>query len=90
MLFSITRVETIDGTAEAESDYIPMKSKISFAENECLREIHIGIVDDDIWEPDEFFFAKLFIDLENQNHQHTILGSASINQITIINDDGMY
>ena len=86
--YPFCRVETIDGTAEATSDYVPLKSKISFKANECLREINIEIVDDDVWEPDEFFFAKLFLDAEDENSKHVVLGSTSINQITIINDDG--
>ena len=87
----IIRLETIDGTAEAHSDYVPLKTTVTFAVNETLREVHVQIVDDDIWEPDEFFFAKLFMDHEGAttgNH-HVALGSVSINQITIINDDGM-
>ena len=84
------RVETIDGTAEAASDYKPLKSKIYFKPNEILQQLYIEIIDDDVWEPDEFFFAKLFIDKEDEDIGHVILGNTSINQITIINDDGKY
>ena len=82
------RVETIDGTAEAASDYKPLKSKIYFKPNEILQQLYIEIIDDDVWEPDEFFFAKLFIDKEDEDIGHVTLGNTSINQITIINDDG--
>lgn len=82
------RLETIDGTAEAVSDYIPLKTTVEFAANETLKEINIEIVDDDIWEPDEIFFAKLFLDHDVAQTHNVILGSVSINQITIINDDG--
>ena len=82
------RVETINGTAEAGSDFTALKSKVTFKEREILKDIYIEIIDDDVWEPDEFFFAKLFVDTDDENSDHVILGKTSINQITIINDDG--
>ncbi|XP_053387424.1 sodium/calcium exchanger 3-like isoform X2 [Mercenaria mercenaria] len=81
------KLETIDGTAEAVSDYVPVKTVVKFDANETSKDINIEIVDDDIWEPDEFFFAKLFIDHDDERSKHVALGSTSINQITIINDD---
>lgn len=65
-----------------------MKTKLDFCANETLKEVNIEIVDDDIWEPDEFFYAKLFVDHDDVQSRHVIIGSVSINQITIINDDG--
>lgn len=79
------RVETIDGTAEAGSDYKPLKEDIKFAINERLREVYIEIIDDDEWEPDEIFFVKLSLLHE---HKDVVIGKMAINQITIINDDG--
>lgn len=83
----IFRVETIDGTAEAGSDYKPMKEKVQFAANETLREVHVLIVDDDVWEPDEIFFVKLWLE---DCDKDVVLGKTAINQVTIINDDGTY
>ncbi|XP_021351096.1 sodium/calcium exchanger 3-like isoform X4 [Mizuhopecten yessoensis] len=77
-------VETIDGTAEAGSDYKPLKEKIVFNANETKKEVHVVIVDDDVWEPDEIFFVKLWID---DSAQDVVLGKTVINQVTIINDD---
>ncbi|XP_048733379.1 sodium/calcium exchanger 3-like isoform X2 [Ostrea edulis] len=77
-------VETIDGTAEAGSDYKPLKEDIKFAINERLREVYIEIIDDDEWEPDEIFFVKLSLLHE---HKDVVIGKMAINQITIINDD---
>lgn len=82
---SVYRVETIDGTAEAGSDYKPLKEEITFAVNERLREVYIEIIDDDEWEPDEIFFVKLSIPHESKD---IVVGKMAINQITIINDDG--
>ena len=87
-MFFIYRLETIDGTAEAVSDYVPLKTSVDFAAMETLKEINVEIIDDDIWEPDEIFFVKLFLDHDVAQAHKVILGSVSINQITIINDDG--
>lgn len=87
IFFSNFRVETIDGTADAGSDYKPLKEYVEFAPNESLREVYVEIVDDDIWEPDEFFFIKLYLP-EEKKQSNVVIGKVSINQITIINDDG--
>jgi len=47
--------------------------------------IEIEIIDDNVWEPDETFFVKLSL-LEANGYVQ--LGKKTINQITIINDDG--
>ncbi|XP_050391531.1 sodium/calcium exchanger 2-like [Patella vulgata] len=78
-------VETIDGSAEAGNDYKPIKQKLTFKPKETLKEIFIEIIDDDVWEPDEFFFVKLF--LEDGQDSAASLGKVSINQVTIVNDD---
>ncbi|XP_041364982.1 sodium/calcium exchanger 2-like isoform X2 [Gigantopelta aegis] len=79
-------VETIDGSAEADSDYKPIKQKITFQPKEKVKDLYVEIIDDDIWEPDEFFFVKLILD-PNEKNDNVILGKTSINQVTIINDD---
>ena len=80
-------METIDGSAEAESDYKPIREQITFMPKERIKEVYVEIIDDDVWEPDEFFFVKLFLD-PNEKKDNVILGKISINQVTIINDDG--
>ena len=88
-VFKHFRVETIDGTADAGSDYKPLKEYVDFAANESLREVYVEIVDDDIWEPDEFFFIKLYLP-NDRKQDDVVIGKVSINQITIINDDGKF
>ena len=78
-------METCDGTAEAESDYKPVKQTLTFAPNEISKEVHVEIIDDDVWEPDEFFYVKLYVEEETER---VVLGKISINMVTIINDDG--
>ncbi|XP_066291717.1 sodium/calcium exchanger 1-like isoform X2 [Branchiostoma lanceolatum] len=77
------RYETIDGTAEAGSDYIPQKDVLVFEPGESMKNIKIVIVDDNQWEADETFFVKLSVDPDSG----AVLGRKSINEITIINDD---
>nr|KAG5714622.1 hypothetical protein BaRGS_000110 [Batillaria attramentaria] len=79
-------VETIDGTAEAESDYIPFKETIVFEPGETSKPVEIKIVDDNEWEPDEVFFVRLTANPD----QHCVIGKRSISQVTILNDDCGY
>ena len=80
------RYETVDGTAEATSDYIAQKSAIVFEPGETHKFIEIEIVDDNEWEPDETFFVKLALD-PNQASQ-VKLGRKNVMQVIIINDNG--
>lgn len=44
---------TEDGTANAESDYIPVKGTLTFTPDDRHQKINIEIVDDDVFEEDE-------------------------------------
>ncbi|XP_062575828.1 sodium/calcium exchanger 3-like [Saccostrea cucullata] len=79
----IFRVETVDGTAEATSDYKAVKKTMVFEPNETLLYIDIEIIDDNVWEPDEVFFVRLSIEPE----QEAVLGKHPVTQVTILNDD---
>ncbi|XP_074648787.1 sodium/calcium exchanger 3-like isoform X2 [Tubulanus polymorphus] len=81
----MVKVNTVNGTAEAGSDYIPVKETLVFEPNEKSKNLDIEIIDDDVWEPDEVFFVKLVVD-ENQN-KGCVAGAKSICQVTILNDD---
>ena len=78
-------VETYDGTAEAESDYIPIKKSMVFKPNQTTQDLEIEIIDDNVWEPDEVFFVKLSMDPD----QPGMIGRRQITQVVILNDDGM-
>lgn len=86
ILSLLRRYETIDGTAEAGSDYVPKKGTITFEPNETHQHIEVVIIDDYEWEPDETFFVKLHADVEGETEVE--LGAHSIAEVTIINDDG--
>lgn len=77
------KYETVDGTAEANSDYIPAKGTLIFEAGETSKFIEIEIIDDYEWEPDETFFVKLSLDTK----ENTIIGRKTICEVTIINDD---
>ncbi|XP_076459259.1 sodium/calcium exchanger Calx-like isoform X2 [Babylonia areolata] len=77
------RVETKNGTAMAVEDYLPFDQMITFEKNESLKSIFIDIVDDNEWEPDEFFFVRI----HSLPDDDVALGNISICQVTIINDD---
>lgn len=68
----------------AGEDFKPYNKVVDFKKKEALREVHIEIVDDFEWEPDEFFFVKLKV----ENPETCVLGPVSICEVTIINDDG--
>lgn len=64
-----------------------MEEDVHFATNEQLRQLYVEIIDDNEWEPDEFFFVKLSLPDKEEN-EDIVLGNISITQVTIINDDG--
>jgi solute carrier family 8 (sodium/calcium exchanger) len=81
------RIETIDGTAEAEKDYIPIKQTMVFERDETHKSVDIEIIDDNEWEPDEVFFVKLALDINDPSYKNSVIGKKAIQEITIINDD---
>ena len=82
------RIETIEGSAEANKDFVPIKETLHFEAGELLKQVDIGIVDDNVWEPDEVFFVKLYLDPDDPDTSDVVLGKKAIQEITILNDDG--
>lgn len=79
------RVETIEGTAVSGEDFIPLREVLTFRDQEVEKLLHVEIVDDNQWEPDETFFLKLSLIPEDIGS--VALGRACIMEITILNDD---
>ena len=50
---------TEDGTANAGSDYVPVKGTLTFYPEDKQQRISIEIVDDDVFEEDEHFYLHL-------------------------------
>ena len=51
---------TVDGTANAGSDYEFVEDTLEFTPGETVKSIEIKIIDDDIFEEDEYFTVQLF------------------------------
>lgn len=81
----VFKVETVDGTAEAGSDYIEVKKSLIFEKNQTSQDLEIEIVDDNVWEPDEVFFVRLSLDSEEMENAE--LGKRAVSQVIILNDD---
>ncbi|KAL5018651.1 hypothetical protein ScPMuIL_004373 [Solemya velum] len=77
------RLETVDGTACANTDYVPRKETLVFEANESSKCVDIEIVDDNEWEPDEVFFVRLSVEPD----QPAVIGTKAITQIIIQDDD---
>uniref|UniRef100_A0A8C5EFQ8 J domain-containing protein n=1 Tax=Gouania willdenowi TaxID=441366 RepID=A0A8C5EFQ8_GOUWI len=92
---------TEDGTANAGSDYEFTEGVVVFKPGEAMKEIRVGIIDDDIFEEDENFLIHLSNvkvltsegeepeEGESANHVDTVacLGLPSTATITIFDDD---
>ncbi|MBN3309421.1 NAC1 protein, partial [Amia calva] len=72
---------TEDGTANAGSDYEFAEGTLVFKPGETLKEITVGIIDDDIFEEDEHFYVHL------SNVRVAVLGAAHTATVTIFDDD---
>ncbi|XP_068208798.1 sodium/calcium exchanger Calx-like isoform X3 [Palaemon carinicauda] len=81
------RVETIDGTATEEQDYVPINEVITFDPEETEKLVEVEIINDNQWEPDEEFFLKISLLMNSEEREGVQLGRISIMEITILNDD---
>lgn len=81
------RVESIDGTATVDQDYIGINQVITFEVDEVEKHIEVEIINDNQWEPDEEFFLKISMLLNSEQREGVQLGRISIMEITILNDD---
>ncbi|XP_076870658.1 sodium/calcium exchanger 1a isoform X3 [Brachyhypopomus gauderio] len=90
---------TEDGTANAGSDYHFAEGVIVFKPGETEKEIHVDIIDDDIFEEDEHFLVHLSnvrVLSEELDHKNSVinhvdclpgLGLPSTAMVTIFDDD---
>ncbi|KAM9727094.1 sodium/calcium exchanger 1b isoform 3-T4 [Menidia menidia] len=92
---------TEDGTANAGSDYEFTEGVVVFKSGETMKEIRVGIIDDDIFEEDENFLIHLSNvkvltsegeepeEGESANHVDSVacLGLPSTATVTIFDDD---
>eukprot|EP00746_Dinoflagellata_sp_MGD_P168488 gnl/MRDRNA2_/MRDRNA2_99985_c0_seq1.p1 gnl/MRDRNA2_/MRDRNA2_99985_c0~~gnl/MRDRNA2_/MRDRNA2_99985_c0_seq1.p1 ORF type:complete len:849 (-),score=184.90 gnl/MRDRNA2_/MRDRNA2_99985_c0_seq1:9-2555(-) len=77
-----------DGTAHAGQDYTPVEGEITFAPTETRKDIEITIIEDKVFEEDEWFYVDLF-DVKASNFDGGIvkIGSIKTTEVLIVDDD---
>ncbi|XP_067884368.1 sodium/calcium exchanger 1-like isoform X1 [Heterodontus francisci] len=85
---------TEDGTANAGSDYEFAEGTLVFKPGEMRRELSVGIIDDDIFEEDEYFYVRLCnLRVSHSEDGHDArppgfsLGERNTATVTIFDDD---
>ncbi|KAM3590189.1 uncharacterized protein V6R79_005610 [Siganus canaliculatus] len=90
---------TEDGTANAGSDYEFAEGTLLFKPGETLKEITVGVIDDDIFEEDEYFYVHLSnprvvgypeigtVPLDTSTTPKAVLGDNHTATVTIYDDD---
>nr|XP_040054686.1 sodium/calcium exchanger 3 isoform X1 [Gasterosteus aculeatus aculeatus]XP_040054687.1 sodium/calcium exchanger 3 isoform X1 [Gasterosteus aculeatus aculeatus]XP_040054688.1 sodium/calcium exchanger 3 isoform X1 [Gasterosteus aculeatus aculeatus] len=90
--------KTEDGSANAGADYEFSEGTVVFKPGEMIKEINIGIIDDDIFEEDEHFFVRLsnlrVLETEDEvlspnslQYPKAMLGFPTVATVTILDDD---
>ncbi|XP_026154738.1 sodium/calcium exchanger 3 isoform X1 [Mastacembelus armatus] len=90
--------KTEDGSANAGADYEFTEGTVVFKPGEMIKEISIGIIDDDIFEEDEHFFVRLSnlrvleteVEVLSPNslpYPKAMLGFPTVATVTILDDD---
>ncbi|XDV38877.1 hypothetical protein PO909_008206 [Leuciscus waleckii] len=82
---------TEDGTANAGSDYEFAEGTLVFKPGETVKELTVGVIDDDIFEEDEHFYVHLSNPRVVHRSSHVppkaALGNAHTATVTIYDDD---
>ncbi|KAM3871526.1 sodium/calcium exchanger 3 isoform 1-T1 [Diretmus argenteus] len=90
--------KTEDGSANAGADYEFTEGTVVFKPGETIKEISIGIIDDDIFEEDEHFFVRIgnlrVLETEDEvlspnslPYPKAMLGFPTVATVTILDDD---
>ncbi|XP_060125469.1 sodium/calcium exchanger 3 isoform X5 [Zootoca vivipara] len=84
---------TEDGTANAGSDYEFAEGTLLFKPGETHKEVRVGIIDDDIFEEDEYFYVHLsnvraaWAEPGPEPPPKACLGPSKMATVTIFDDD---
>ena len=78
-----TTIKTADGTAIKDSDYVSLDSVVLFRDGEDATDLYIGIVNDEIAEPEETFQLTLANPTGN-----VLLGNITLAEASISDLDG--
>ncbi|XP_077394596.1 sodium/calcium exchanger 3 isoform X2 [Festucalex cinctus] len=90
--------KTEDGSANAGADYEFTEGTLVFKPGETLKDISVGIIDDDIFEEDEHFFVRLgnlrvleteeeLLSANSLPYPKAALGFPAVATVTILDDD---
>ncbi|XP_005157054.1 sodium/calcium exchanger 3 isoform X1 [Danio rerio] len=90
--------KTEDGSANAGADYEFTEGTVVFKPGEVIKEITVGIIDDDIFEEDEHFFVRLsnvrVLETEDEvlspsslPYPKALIGFPAVATVTILDDD---
>ncbi|TRY91361.1 hypothetical protein DNTS_008518 [Danionella cerebrum] len=90
--------KTEDGSANAGADYEFTEGTVVFKPGEVVKEITVGIIDDDIFEEDEHFFVRLsnvrILEAEDEllspsslPYPKALIGFPAVATVTILDDD---
>lgn len=82
--------KTKDGTANAETDFIPLEGTLEFQPGDTVKPITITIIDDTAYELDEDFYLELSNPRCSESEKDpkvAALGEHDLATITIIDDD---
>lgn len=90
--------KTEDGSANAGADYEFTEGTVVFKPGEVVKEITVGIIDDDIFEEDEHFFVRLsnvrVLETEDEvlspsslPYPKALIGFPAVATVTILDDD---
>ncbi|XP_061749828.1 sodium/calcium exchanger 3 isoform X3 [Nerophis ophidion] len=90
--------KTEDGSANAGADYEFTEGTVVFKPGEMVREVSVGIIDDDIFEEDEHFFVRLgnlrvlepeeeLLSANSLPYPKAVLGFPAVATVTILDDD---
>ncbi|XP_054264187.1 sodium/calcium exchanger 1 isoform X3 [Macrosteles quadrilineatus] len=79
---------TEDGTATEGKDYIATAGTLLFMPGEMEKDIDVGIIDDLIFESDEYFFIRLTgLRLQDKSNRYVKLIDPTTAKIVILDDD---
>lgn len=78
-------IRTRPDTATSPEDYVHIDEIITFSANQAEHEVHIRIIDDHGWEPDEDFYVDLYDPTTVERTK--LVGRDTESRVTILDDD---
>ena len=80
-------IETIDDTAVKNLDYVPIRQRVRFRQNEVENRVGIAVIDNHVKNEDKVFLVKLCIPEDTAERHDVAKGRICMMTVTIIDDD---